>query len=116
MKDKFKNHVNILKKDGRAILESLTPEKCDLLHMTIGINGESGELLDAIKKHVVYEQELDIDNVIEEIGDILFYTQGVINILGLDLEEIIEHNIKKLSKRYPKGYSNDSAKARAGKD
>lgn len=116
MKDKFENHVNILKKDGKAILDSLTPEKCDLLHMSIGISGEALELQDAVKKHVIYEQDLDIENVIEEIGDILFYTQGVINILGLDLNEIIQHNIDKLSKRYPSGYSNDGAKNRADKD
>lgn len=115
MKNQFKNHVNILKKDGQAILDSLTAEKCDLLHMAIGASGEALEIQEAVKKHVIYEQDLDIENVIEEIGDVLFYLQGIVNILGLDLEEIIQHNIDKLSKRYPSGYSNESAKTRADK-
>lgn len=91
----------------------------DLVHMTMGISGEAGELLDAVKKHYIYNKPLDIDNVVEELGDILFYIQGMLNFLGLpgceDLEDVILRNVEKLERRYPVGYSDAAAIARADK-
>ena len=54
-----------LAKDGGEILKTLTPRKVHLWHMLTGIETEAGELMDAIKVHVVYNQELDLENVIE---------------------------------------------------
>ena len=42
--------VAALVKPGEQIKESLTASDAHLIHMTMGICGESGELLDAIKK------------------------------------------------------------------
>lgn len=43
------------------------------LHMFFGIVTEFGELMGAFKKHLIYEKKLDLENVKEEVGDILFY-------------------------------------------
>ncbi len=43
------------------------------LHAAVGVSGEAGELLDAIKKTWIYEEPLDLENIIEECGDSLFY-------------------------------------------
>ena len=108
--------VRNLKKPGNAIMASLSPEQCDQLHMIVGICTEAGELLDAFKKHVFYEKTLDIENVIEELGDIEFYMEGLRQALGLNRDAILAHNIAKLSKRYEKGtYTNESAITRADK-
>jgi len=112
----FEEMVAALAKDGESIIRDLTPLKAHLLHAVVGISGEAGELLDAIKKHVIYNRELDIQNVIEELGDIEFYAEMLRSKLNLTREEIIEANIKKLSKRYGNGnYSNQAAIARADK-
>lgn len=87
----------------------------DMLHMAVGISGEAGELLDAIKKVWVYNKTLDIENVREELGDLLFYIQGMANLIGTDLEELIKGNMEKLKKRYPTGYTDAAAQARADK-
>ena len=87
----------------------------DMLHMAVGISGEAGELLDAIKKVWVYNKTLDIENVREELGDLLFYIQGMANLIGTDLEELIKGNVEKLKKRYPTGYTDAAAQARADK-
>ena len=85
--------------------------------MAVGVSGEAGELLDAIKKHCVYQKQINMDNVIEEAGDILFYLTGLLNDLNISLEDCIKANMDKLSKRYPNGsYSNAAAIARADKD
>jgi NTP pyrophosphatase (non-canonical NTP hydrolase) len=84
--------------------------------MAVGVSGEAGELLDAVKKHCVYQKPLDFENVKEEAGDILFYLTGLLNDMGITLNECIEANREKLSKRYPnKCYSNAAAIARADK-
>jgi hypothetical protein len=36
-----------------------------MLHCVVGISGEAGELLDAVKKTWVYGKALDHDNLIE---------------------------------------------------
>lgn len=104
-----------LAKPGNEILQSLTPTKCHLLHMAMGVAGEAGELLDAIKKHVIYGKELDMKNVIEELGDLCFYIQGIQNELLIADITILNANFKKLGKRYAKGYSDVAAQARADK-
>lgn len=106
-----------LAKDGQDIINDLTPEKADLLHMAVGVSGEAGELLDAVKKAVIYNKEMDLENIIEELGDLEFYMSKIRQIVGVTREEILQRNIDKLSVRYAKGkYSNDQAQERADKE
>lgn len=108
--------VTALVKPGQDIIASLDPAKANLLHMTVGVVGEAGELIDAIKKHVVYNKPLDVVNVVEELGDLEFYMEGLRQQLGITREETIQGNIAKLSERY-KGlkYSDKAAQERADK-
>lgn len=102
-------------KFGGAIVKSMTPEDAHNLHMVVGISGEAGELLDAMKKAVIYRKPLDIENVKEEIGDILFYIQGLCNSINYSLTEAMIDNMDKLGKRYEKGYSDQAAQERVDK-
>jgi len=112
----YQQFVNSIVKSGAEIVRQLTPTQAHLLHMAVGVSGEAGELLDAVKKHCVYQQQIDLDNIKEEAGDILFYLTGLLNELDMSLEECINANTAKLSKRYASGsYSNDQAIARADK-
>ena len=94
--------VRALCKPGADIKSELTPTDCHLIHMAIGLSGEAGELLDAIKKPTIYRKPLDPDNVIEELGDLEFYMEGLRQALGITRQQTLEHNIAKLSKRYGK--------------
>lgn len=111
----YSNFVEKKFKPGLDILNSLTVPRCELLHAAMGIAGEAGELLDAIKKHVIYDKPLDMQNVVEELGDLRFFMQAMQNLLFISDSEIIKHNVDKLSKRYKKGYSNEEAQQRADK-
>lgn len=110
--------VKNLVKSGDSILASLTPEKCHLDHMAQGVAYEAGELGDAIKKHIMYSKPLDRENVIEELGDMEFYMEGLRQGLNITREETLEANTKKLlGGRYKTGaYSDDQAIARADKE
>jgi len=84
--------------------------------MAIGASGEAGELLDAIKKTCIYRKPLDIANVREECGDILFYVTGLLDSLNISMDEVISENMAKLSARYQSlAFSNHDAIARADK-
>jgi NTP pyrophosphatase (non-canonical NTP hydrolase) len=109
--------VSDLKKSSKEIINELKPEQADALHMAVGIAGEAGELLDAIKKWAIYQKPLDLENVIEELGDLEFYMEGLRQSLNLTRIETLMENIAKLQKRYSKGqYSNDQANKRADKE
>ena len=92
-----------------------TPSQCELLHAAIGIAGEAGELLDAVRKHVFDGQPLDRDNVIEELGDLEFYMMAAMMNIGVLRPHLQELNMAKLSKRYEAGYSDKAAQERADK-
>jgi NTP pyrophosphatase (non-canonical NTP hydrolase) len=93
----------------------LDAKQYDLMHATLGIAGESGEIVDAVKKSVIYGKPLDVANMREEIGDIMWYIALACRTLDFDLNEILDENIAKLQKRYPEKYSDFHASARLDK-
>lgn len=107
--------VSNLCKDPQEILDSLDTIDASAIHMAMGIAGEAGEVLDAIKKYTMYGKTYDLTHIIEEMGDIEFYMEGLRQTLGLDREEILQANMDKLGKRYASGYSNEAAIARVDK-
>lgn len=80
MNNEYIEFVKSRAKGGDAILLSLTPEKCHLLHMAIGISGEAAELLEACKDYLISEdpekKEKAKKHMREEVGDLLFYITG----------------------------------------
>ena len=108
--------VRRIAKPGQEIKDSLSAKDLDLWHHATGVATEAGELLDAAKKVAIYNKPVDRENVIEELGDLEFYMQGIRANLGITREECLAHNIAKLTKRYPKGtFDNADAVARADK-
>lgn len=105
-----------LMKPGEEIAALLTADEADLWHGATGVAGEAGELLDAIKKHVVYKKPLDRENVVEELADLRFYMAALMNRLNITEVEMTQAINAKLGKRYASGsYSNEQAQARADK-
>lgn len=108
--------VKALAKNGREIQMELKASDCHNLHMCMGLAGETGELIDAVKKSIFYRKPLDRKNVIEELGDIEFYLEGLRQGLGITREVTIAGNINKLGARYDGfKYSDEAAKNRADK-
>jgi len=108
--------VTALAKPGETIAAEINGSDAHLIHMVMGISGEAGELLDAIKKCVIYRKPLDRENVIEELGDLEFYMEGLRQGLGITRDACIEANKAKLAKRYQSlSYSDQAAQERADK-
>jgi len=82
-------------------LNDLGSFKNNLVHMALGITGEAGEVADVIKKHYAYGKTLDVQHLVEEVGDIMFYLNGLLAEVDVEWAEVLELNIKKLEARYP---------------
>ena len=82
----------------------------------LGMAGESGEVLDMIKKWVFQEKPLDLKHLQKELGDLLWYFALMCNSFGFDWGEIKQTNIKKLEARYPNGFSTERSNNREAGD
>jgi hypothetical protein len=74
------------------------------------MSGEVGELAGSIEKWLYYNQPLDVNNVKEELGDLMWYIVELCNTLNLDLEQVMKANIVKLQYRYPQKFEESLAK------
>lgn len=81
----------------------------DNIHMVLGMQTESAELADVLKKNIAYGKEIDWVNIKEEIGDLMWYVANMCNINGWDLRDILDTNIKKLEARYPEKFTKENA-------
>ena len=81
-------------------------------NFSMGLAGESGEIIDYLKKVIYHGHELDREHIKEELGDLLWYLSGLASIMNIDLNEIARKNIEKLKKRYPDGFSEEASKNR----
>ncbi len=73
----------------------------DLIHATLLITSEAGEIADVVKKHYAYGRPLDIIGLIEEIGDCVWGINLLLKTIDVTWEEVMEVNIAKLEARYP---------------
>lgn len=89
--------------------EDTTTDPIRLNHAVLGLAGEVGELASAVEKWIYYGQGLDATNVLEEIGDCLWYLAQACNVLEADMGDVMQSNIDKLRKRYPDKYTNEHA-------
>lgn len=86
-----------------------------LLHAAMGISGESGELMDQVKKHILYDKSLDVENIKEELGDLCWYMALALDTVNSSFAEVMEMNRAKLEKRFPGGFTEKLAQERRDK-
>ena len=100
----------------RLAMATLNPELSQqdvLINAVMGLCGESGEVIDMVKKHLHQGHELSREKLIKELGDIAWYLAEVATVLGYDLEDILQANIDKLRKRFPEGFEVERSLHRA---
>lgn len=82
----------------------------------MGLNGEAGECIDILKKHLFQGHELDREHIAKELGDIAWYLALSASAIGYDLETIMQMNVDKLRARYPDGFNTEHSLHRAKND
>jgi NTP pyrophosphatase (non-canonical NTP hydrolase) len=93
----------------RALTTVLTTDDQfkDMLHWVLGINGESGEIAEKVKKIIRDKNgqvnDADKQDLAKEIGDVLWYLAVFADQLGVSLEDIAQQNLDKLQSRKKRG-------------
>lgn len=82
-------------------------EHYKLMYLSMGTAGETGEVIEKVKKLVrptkVSVSDEHREDLKKEIGDVLWYVSQLALALGLSLDDIARHNIKKLADRKQRG-------------
>mgnify|MGYP003300481633 CR=1 FL=1 len=101
--------INEYQKLAMTTLNPDLDKKDVLINGVMGLCGESGEVIDIVKKHLAQGHELDRDKIIKELGDVAWYIAEIATVLDVELEEVLALNIEKLKKRYPEGFSTEKS-------
>ncbi len=80
-----------------------------LLHACMGMQTETAEFTDALKKSLFYGKTLDTVNLKEELGDLLWYVSIAMDELGTTYEAEMQRVINKLKLRYPEKFTEEDA-------
>jgi NTP pyrophosphatase (non-canonical NTP hydrolase) len=80
-----------------------------LVHYGFGLGSEVGEFQDALKKYIAYGKPIDVVNLKEEIGDLLWYLSRICETCEFTLEDAMETNIAKLKARYGEKWTQEAA-------
>lgn len=83
-----------------------------LLNGVMGLCGESGEVIDLVKKHLHQGHPIDREKMVRELGDVAWYLAETAWALDVDLETVLRGNIEKLRKRFPEGFDTERSIAR----
>jgi len=82
-------------------------EFSQLLTASIGMQAESGEFSEIIKKIIFQGKEFNEAerfHLMRELGDVLWYWVQGCKALGYTPQQVMEENIRKLESRYPNGF------------
>ena len=80
---------------------ALYPKETGLYYTVLGLTGEAGEVAEKVKKMIRDNKTLEdcqID-IMNELGDVMWYIANVAYEFGLTLEEVAENNVLKLNSR-----------------
>lgn len=87
----------------------------ELMHLLLGLVGESGEIAEKVKK-VIRDENSDfskLDELFEkELGDVLWHIAVLADYFDIPLENIAQQNIDKLASRLERGVIGGSGDSR----
>lgn len=86
---------------SKTIHDSLKKDKGEMLmNSVLGLAGEAGEVIDAIKKTKYQGHAFERTKILHEAGDVLWYISELCTALDCRLEDLAKMNIAKLRQRY----------------
>lgn len=83
-----------------------------LLFLTVGLNGETGEFSEKLKKATREEDRYLGDAARKEVGDICWYLAAICEVMDWNLGEILAENLEKLEDRQERGVVHDEGDER----
>lgn len=74
-----------------------------IIYPTLGLAGETGEVVELVKKSLRPGGSLSELDMALELGDVLWYIAALCDDLGLPMGTVADLNLKKLAERKKKG-------------
>lgn len=109
---------NVTDDDQQTIEGALTfihadrAKAINIIHGVIGKATEVGEMVEALLAALKHEKDLDTVNMVEEVGDGLWYDALVLQACDSNFETAMVKNIAKLRARFPNAFSEYDANNR----
>ena len=96
--------LNFSSYQSKALKSAVYPNRGkNIVYPVLGMNGEAGEVAEKVKKILRDKNgqwsEEDREAIKKEIGDVLWYCAAAADEFGLDLQDVAETNIDKLTNR-----------------
>ena len=85
--------------EGKIVTEGETR----LVENTLGLVGEAGEVAEKIKKMLRDSNKISPDEIVKELGDVVFYATALATYFDSDLTEVLRVNMDKLNSRAKRG-------------
>lgn len=99
---------------NQAIKTSLNKNRdfAALMYRTLGLVGEAGEVAEKVKKILRDKNgevsEADKQEIIKEMGDVLWYLQALADYLEIPLSQVAKVNLEKIHSRKARGVTKGS--------
>lgn len=74
-----------------------------LVENTLGLMGEAGEVSEKIKKMIRDGSRFTPEDIVKELGDVVFYATALANYYGYGLSAMLRMNVEKLDDREARG-------------
>lgn len=80
--------------------------RADPMYAVLGLAGEAGEVCGAVAKGIrdgILDEDAFGDNLMKELGDVLWFIAAIADDLNLTLEQVAQCNYDKLASRAERG-------------
>lgn len=74
-----------------------------MIENVLGLVGEAGEIAEKVKKQIRDGSLVSGEEIIKELGDVVFYITALANHFDSDLDEVLQKNVDKLNSREERG-------------
>ena len=75
-----------------------------LTNCALGLASETGEVLEVIQTYTFENHQLNRDELVKEMGDVLWYLSQIAEWADISFDEVAATNIEMLKSRYPDSY------------
>jgi NTP pyrophosphatase (non-canonical NTP hydrolase) len=87
----------------QAATTAIYPQEVELEYLSLGLCSEAGEFAGKIAKWYRKDNDFPRGDVIDELGDVLWFIAQMANHLEVPLSVIATNNLKKLASRQDRG-------------
>ena len=109
MKKKIQSSLDTYQRMCKRTAKKFKTREVEILTWGLGITGEAGDVASCIKKTFAHNNDQRA-GIKENLGDTLWYIAMICNFFNWNLQDVLDENIGKLTKRYPIEFTIKNAK------